>query len=87
MTGHDAPNMNIHLSFDEWLQYGMDNAWCGPAVCYTHDGLPMTEAEDAEWEEGHDPCQHIVRLYDSPETRDAVEQNHSPSVWRKPRRP
>jgi hypothetical protein len=79
--------MNIHLSFDEWLQYGMDNSWCGPAVCETHDGLPLTEEESEEfYEHGHDPCVHIVRLYESTEARDSVEKNHSPSVWRKPRR-
>jgi len=69
------------MDFQEWLQYGIDNNWCGPAVCYTHDGLPTSIAEDEEWEEG-DPCIHIARLYESREVKLQVEENHSPSVWR-----
>lgn len=32
------------------------------AVCATHEGIPSTEDEEAEWEEGHDPCQMVIRL-------------------------
>lgn len=69
-------------NFNEWLAIGMKNNWVGPAICYTHDGLPTTVDEDDEFEEG-DPCIHILRLYDSMEMRLAVEHNHSPSEWRK----
>ena len=72
------------LSFDQWLQLGIDNEWAGPSVCYTHDGLPTSEAEDVEFEE-NDPCIHIIRLYEDSSVKIAVEENHSPSVWRKPR--
>lgn len=68
-------------SFDEWLQEGLELGFVGPAVCYTHDGLPMSEAEDLEFQES-DPCIHILRLYEDEETKIAVEENHSPSVWR-----
>jgi len=71
------------VSFDEWLAYGMEQNWAGPAVCATHDGTPSSEDEDAAWDEGEDPCQHIVRLYESPEVKAEVEANHAPSVWRK----
>lgn len=87
MVGTDAPNYkyepieNKPMSFDDWLAYGFRQGWCGAPICYTHDGLPTTEAEDAEFEE-LDPCVHIVRLYvDEQEKRD-VEANHSPSQWR-----
>lgn len=70
--------------FLTWHRHGMDRRWCGPAVCVTHDGVPTSEAEEDEWEQGDDPCTHMIRLYDSPETADAVEKNHAPSVWRKP---
>ena len=70
------------MNYQEWLDFGQENSWVGPAVCYTHDGLPTSEAEDAEWEE-NDPCIHILRLYESAEVEKAVEENHSPSVWRK----
>lgn len=69
------------MDFDTWLQEGIKNAWVGPAVCYTHDGLPTTPEEDEEFEES-DPCIHILRLYDGVEMKLAVEENHSPSVWR-----
>ena len=66
--------------FDEWLAQGLAAGWVGPAVCSTHDGIPSTEAED----EDDEPCIHILRLYESPEVKAAVEENHPPSNWRKP---
>lgn len=69
--------------FDTWLKRGIEAGFCGPAVCLPHDGLPTSAAEDEEWETG-DPCLHILRLYPDQETREGVENNHSPSVWRKP---
>ena len=69
------------MDFEEWLRIGIEEGWAGPAVCFTHDGLPTTEAEDREFDEG-DPCIHIVRLYDGEEHKHDIEQNHSPSVWR-----
>ena len=70
------------MTFDEWLEFGQEQDWVGPAVCYKHDGLPTTEIEDESWEE-NDPCIHILRLYESPAVKKAVESNHSPSLWRK----
>ena len=52
-------DMNIF----EWLEYGMKRGFCSEAVCNTHDGLPMTDEENVEWDEGGDPCVHAVRLY------------------------
>jgi len=70
------------MNAEKWLEYGLKKGWCGPPVCFTHDGLPTTEEEDIEFEE-FDPCVSILRLYDDTYMRDEVEQNHSPSVWRK----
>ncbi len=75
-------NNTSFTSFDDWLDYGMEQGWCGPAVCETHDGVPMTEEEEDEFMDGADPCLHVIRLYDSFETKFAVEENHPPSVWR-----
>jgi hypothetical protein len=47
----------------EWLDYGFAKGYCSPAVCSTHDGLPMTDEENEEWDEGGDPCVHAVRLF------------------------
>jgi len=71
------------LTFDDWLQAGIQHNFVGAPVCYTHDGLPTSEDEDEEFSEG-DPCIHILRLYESPEKKTAIEDNHSPSVWRNP---
>jgi hypothetical protein len=70
------------ITFDEWLQIGLTNGFCGPAVCYPHDGLPMTEEEDIQFFEGEDPCIHIIRLYEDLDVKAGVEANHSPSIWR-----
>lgn len=70
------------LTFDEWMAFGITKGWCGPPVCYTHDGLPMAEQEDMEFAEGQDPCLHIVRLYEDNEMKNKIEENHSPSNWR-----
>lgn len=72
------------LTYNQWIAIGIEQGWCGPAVCSTHDGIPMTLPEEEEFDEGHDPCVHIVRLYADNETRLGVEFNHSPSNWRKP---
>lgn len=72
------------MDFDEWLRQGMDAGFCGPAVCQTHDGTPLSAAEEQEFDQD-DPCIHILRLYADEDTRIAVENNHSPSIWRKPR--
>lgn len=76
---------DMDIDFDTWLEIGMENGWCGPAVCYTHDGLPMSDDEWMEEEvSGEPPCMHIVRLYADDEHRQEIEEAHSPSVWRKP---
>lgn len=85
MTGVEsaARKMVEPLDFDTWLSQGMEQGWCGPAVCQTHDGTPISDSEEEEFEQGDDLCIHIIRLYSDQETRKAVESNHSPSVWRK----
>ena len=70
------------MDFEEWMKIGYDNGWVGPSVCSTHDGIPMTYDEELEFEEGADPCIHVLRLYEDKEVKLEVEDNHSPSVWR-----
>lgn len=70
------------MTFDEWIQEGMRNGWCGVPVCETHDGLPMTkQEEDSVWD-GDDPCVHILRLYESAEQKAAVDDNFFPYKYR-----
>lgn len=66
------------MDMNEWLKYGYEQGWVGPAVCFPHDGLPSTPEED----EDGDMCIHILRLYESPEQKQTIEENHSASVWR-----
>ena len=70
------------MDFDEWLARGYKNGWVGVPVCSTHDGVPTTASEDEEFEEG-DPCIHVLRVYESTDVKRMVEENHSPSVWRR----
>jgi len=69
------------MIFIEWMRQGIEAGFCGPPVCSTHDGIPTTVFEDEDFADG-DPCIHVVRLYEDDSVKDAVESNHSPSVWR-----
>lgn len=87
MVGHDARNFVFRkverkMEFTEWMKIGIENGWCGPPVCYTHDGMPMSEKEDAQWADGDDSCLHIIRLYEDAEHKSEIEDAHSPSTWR-----
>lgn len=70
------------MEFEEWIVVGLENGWCGPPVCFTHDGVPTSEDEDSAWLDGNDLCLHVVRLYDDAAQKMAVEENHAPSQWR-----
>jgi len=50
------------MTFEEWLEYGVKQGYCSEQFCDTHDGPPMHESEELVWEEGGDPCMHMVRL-------------------------
>lgn len=81
-VGSGRSSIPNSTSFDEWIVFGMNKGWCGPPVCSTHDGVPMSEEEEAQWEEGTDPCSHVIRLYDDEEQKASVEKSHSPTNWR-----
>jgi len=50
------------MTFEQWLQVGVENGFCSESFCNTHDGSPTGEKEERLWEEGYDPCVHMVRL-------------------------
>jgi hypothetical protein len=54
--------MQQKLNFEEWIAYGLDHGYCSEQFCSTHDGYPMHETEEKAWDEGFDPCLHVVRL-------------------------
>jgi len=53
-----------NLSFEEWLQIGVDRGYCTPQYCGTHDAPYLFEDEDAAFSAGADPCIDVVRVYD-----------------------
>ena len=59
----------------EWVEYGVNNGFCSKVVCATHDGIPTTYTEDSEWDEGGDPCAHVVRLLEDADMKAAIERN------------
>jgi hypothetical protein len=50
------------MNFEEWLKFGVDNNFVSNQFCNTHDGYPMHDTKERAWEEGGDPCAHMVRL-------------------------
>jgi hypothetical protein len=69
------------MTFDEWAQYGYEQGWCSPPVCYTHHYLPLAPEEFNNLYDGDDSCIHLIRLYQSAEHKHAVEQANPASVW------
>jgi hypothetical protein len=63
-----SDNTNIDLDklqFWTWLEMGINKGWVTEPFCNTHDGDPyMTEEEEKEWEDGGDPCLHVIKLID-----------------------
>jgi hypothetical protein len=53
----------LDMTLKEWIIYGMDRGFCSDSVCATHEGVPNTSAEEAEWEKGYDPCIPAVRIW------------------------
>ena len=65
------------MNFDEWLKIGRDNKWISEPVCNTHKGLPSTDDEEKQWIDGEDPCQHALRLYETPEDCQQGDNNRT----------
>lgn len=49
--------------FWHWLNHGVANGWCSEPACGTHDGIPSTPEEQEAWDDGLDPCEHVLRLW------------------------
>lgn len=79
----DLPEGWTKFSQDDWIEYGVQMGWCSPPVCEPHDGTPISEEEADQYEQGEDPCVHILRLYNDAEHRKAIEDFSSQAVWRK----
>ena len=55
--------MKKHTGVWDWIDYGVKKGWCSQPVCDTHDGMPMSDEEYKEWDDGEDPCIPALRLY------------------------
>jgi len=50
-------------NYVKWINEGIDAGYISNPFCYTHDGDPyMTDEENAQWEDGGDPCSPVVKL-------------------------
>lgn len=51
--------------FSIWLENGIERGWISEPYCHTHDGgmQYMSEEEIQEWEDGGDPCEHVLRIF------------------------
>lgn len=51
--------------FGIWLTNGIERGWISDPYCHTHDGgyQYMSEEEIEEFENGGDPCEHVVRIF------------------------
>lgn len=63
---NNEENVSIEdKGFSEWIQHGIDMGWITEPFCATHDGDPYMDEEEArEWEDGGDPCCHVVKFKD-----------------------
>jgi hypothetical protein len=68
------------MDFQEWLEIGRSNLFVSPIICSTHDGIPGSDEETQMWEDGDDPCIHVMRVYPDKETAALIEPNVP--VWR-----
>jgi hypothetical protein len=50
------------MDFNEWMRFGYDKGWISDVFCNTHDGGPLTDDEQQEWDDGGDPCMFCVRV-------------------------
>jgi hypothetical protein len=50
------------MTYEDWVQTGVDRGWIHTPVCATHDGIPRTEAEAEALEDGDDPCMIVLRV-------------------------
>ena len=70
------------MTFEEWVRYGLEKGYCGPPVCETHDGLPVSPQEESDFYDGEAPCILILRITEDREHQAEIAENHSPSQWR-----
>lgn len=62
------------MSFDEWLQYGVDRHWSSAPICRTHDGdVLLSETNE---------CEHYIALYKNKDDANKKMSRFSVLGWR-----
>jgi hypothetical protein len=61
--------MTVSEEFYDWLADGIAKGFCTDVVCGTHVGLPLSQQEELDWEEGMDACIYGVRILVDSELR------------------
>lgn len=51
------------MTFEEWLQYGIDHEFCGKPHCYSHGWPEMDDEEEKTLDDDGEVCLQMVRLY------------------------
>ena len=66
-SGRDLESKNLtHLTdaeYDRWLAHGITHKWISDPYCSIHEGEPLRDWEEDEFEDGGDPCILAVRLW------------------------
>ena len=70
--------LNTHY---DWLAHGIKIGFCSPPFCDTHDGAPLTAEEEAEFDDGLDPCIYAVRLFASKDMAADVKAHNPRAGW------
>jgi len=52
----------MDLDFNSWMKFGYEKGWISDVFCDTHEGPPMDDEEQKEWEDGGDPCSFHVKV-------------------------
>lgn len=63
------------MELHEWIAIGREHGFCSRIACDTHEGVPQSEAEEKEWDEGGDPCILVVRIYTEDTPMSLVERD------------
>lgn len=49
--------------FFDWLNHGVYKGWVSLPVCDSHEGVPLSDEEAAEFDDGYDPCVFVLRIW------------------------
>lgn len=62
------------MKLHDWIAIGREHGFCSAVTCETHDGIPMSDKEYAQFDNGDDPCVLAVRIYTEDTTMEDVER-------------